>query len=146
MLTVRADERHEQRRVLLIARDDPRFFAWDFSVLPARRTRHDANAIDHAALDAGLVHGLILVRRDDVGRGDMGQTLSARPRLSPVFSAPISIVLGRGTIMCFWDSVERAELSTLEPMQLRKPRTAERTGPIRSSDGVISRLNVRLRD
>jgi hypothetical protein len=55
VFAVRADERHEHRRVLLIARDDPRFFAWDFSVLAARRTRHSSDVIDGARFDAGFV-------------------------------------------------------------------------------------------
>src|SRR5215831_12192485 len=52
MLAVRAPERYDHRRVLLIACDDPRFFAGSFD---APRARHRLDVIDGARLDAWFV-------------------------------------------------------------------------------------------
>lgn len=57
---MRADERHELRDVLFIARDDPRFLARRLTLAAAVRIGHGLHVINHARFGAWLVHAVSL--------------------------------------------------------------------------------------
>ena len=76
--------------MLLLAVNQPRFFAWDFSVLAARWTRHGLNAIDGARLDAWFVSQLNTERSEIVIQRFRGKRAAAvRPKQYEFRSAAV---------------------------------------------------------